>query len=73
MIDKMEEGYNKEIDLDSRDITRHYYYPVPPCILPPDHRNTMSLSYQRKTVQNVTPLVYGQIDSQENFERNYQD
>ena len=73
MIDIMEEGYNKEIYLSSRDITSHYHYPVPPCILPPDHRNTLSLAYQKKTVQTVTPLVHGQIDSQENFERNYQD
>ena len=69
----MEEGYNKEIDLGSGDINNHYHYPVPPCILPPDHRNNPSLAYQKKTVQNVTAIAYGQIDSQENFEINYQD
>ena len=76
MIDLMEEGYNKEIDLYSRDINSHYHYLTSPCILPPDHRkhdnsqHTLSFSYHRTVVQNVTPLAYCQIDLQKNFDRN---
>ena len=79
MTDKMEEGYNKEIDIYSRDITNHYYYASLPCILPPDHRKhasyqrTQSFSYRGKTIQNATPLAYCQTDIQKKFERNYHD
>ena len=38
MTELMEEGHNKEINVYSIDITNHYYYPTPPCILPLDHR-----------------------------------
>ena len=78
MTDLMEEGYNKEIDLYSRDITSHYHYPASPCILPLDHRkhdnsqHTLSFAYHRKDVQNVT-LAYCQTDLQKKFKRNYHD
>ena len=76
MTDLMEESYNKEIDLYSRDITSHYRYPSSPCILPPDHRkhdssqHTLLFAYHRRAIQNVTPIAYYQTDLQQNFERN---
>ena len=68
MTDIMEEGYNKEINLYSRDISSHYHYPASPYILPPDHRkhdnsqHIWSFAYHRKAVKNVNPLAYCQID-----------
>ena len=38
MTELMAQGYNKEIDLYSRDITSHYHFPTSPCTLPLDHK-----------------------------------
>ena len=35
--DPVEYNYSEEIDLCSKDLTIHYHFPTPPCILQLDH------------------------------------
>ena len=75
----MEESYNKEIDLYSRNITSHYHCQDSLCTLPLDHKKhdslhkTLSFSYHEKVVQSVTPLAHCQTVFQNILNKNGHD
>ena len=58
----MAQGYNKKINLYSRDITSHYHYQGSPCTLPMDHKKhdnfqkILSLSYHERVVPTINFL-----------------
>ena len=53
----MEKGYDKEIDLYYKSITRHYHSEVSPCILPLGHENLqtfMLFAFHEKDAPTVS-------------------
>ena len=79
MTDLMTQGYNKEIDLYSRDITNEYHHRASPCTRPPDHKRhdnfekKLSLSYHEKAAPPVNSLAHCQTNVQKNHARKTRD
>ena len=79
MTDLMEQGYNKEIDLYSRDIISQYHCQASLCTLPLDRKKheklkkTLSFSYYEKAAKKVTPFSNCQIVFQNILDKNAHD
>ena len=68
----MTKGYDKEIDLYSRDITSHYHCKVSLCIFPLDHdnlQNFMLCTCHDKASPIANPLAPYQVDLQKSLEK----
>ena len=76
MKELMAEGYDKGIDLYSRDITSRHHCKASPCILPLDHVNLqkfMLSACHDKAAPTATPLAPCQKVLQENHAKNAPD